>query len=261
MREKPSLAEYGDWLETIWDGDVRELKPGRYLHQQAVLLRSFQASQFFERLLRSLHDWSDAYHQTTGYALFSGSHLPELQLHMKPWESFVTRTWRHNVLNNDSWPASPDGGWYLPDNWFEQLWDIVRTRLVVRYLDGVVWLAERIEQLAKEGDIGFRRVTHAQEWGYYAMHVVVDQPFVVQGLNYEVDFPRHTGVEIQLTTQLQEVITSLTHQFFEQRRETRPRPEERWQWDYSSREFTPYYLGHLLHYIEGMIMRMRTENQ
>lgn len=155
MGNKPSLAEYPDWLESVWDGDLRELKPSRYLHQQAVLLRSFQGSEFFKGLLQSLHEWSHGYQGVTGHALFSSAHPPELQLHLKPWESFLSRTWRHNVLNNDSWPESPDGGWYLPSNWFERLWDVVRTRLVVRYLDGVVWLAERIEQLAAQDGLEF----------------------------------------------------------------------------------------------------------
>lgn len=31
----------------------------------------------------------------------------------------------------------------------------------------------------------------------------------------------------------------------------------KWQWDYESDEFIPNYLGHILHYIEGMIMEVR----
>ncbi len=35
------------------------------------------------------------------------------------------------------------------------------------------------------------------------------------------------------------------------------RTDKIWQWDYKCDEFLPNYLGHIIHYIEGMIMEVR----
>ncbi len=34
-------------------------------------------------------------------------------------------------------------------------------------------------------------------------------------------------------------------------------PDTKWQWDYKGDEFATNYLGHILHYVEGMIMDVR----
>jgi len=255
---KPSVDEYEAWLATVWKGDRRELRRGRYLQQQRDLQHAFQHSPYLVAVEEQLLDWATDYQRKTGAVLFTRAQ-PEIELKLKPWESFLSRTWRENCLKNDAWPQPPVGGWYAPDCWFERLWDIVRTRLVVRYLDGVQFLASHLTDLAEEMGVEARLKTHAQDEGYYAMHVVVTQPFEVQTLNFEEVEQRSSGIEIQLTTELQETIGMLTHGYFEQRREEREDPDQKWQWDYRSPEFTPYYLGHLLHYLEGMIMQVRED--
>ena len=61
-------------------------------------------------------------------------------------------------------------------------------------------------------------------------------------------------VEVQLCTQIQEVIRSLTHVFYKKRRVKPRAPGHKWQWDCEGDEFVPNYLGHMLHYADGMIM-------
>lgn len=52
-------------------------------------------------------------------------------------------------------------------------------------------------------------------------------------------------LEIQVSTQLAEVITSLTHGIYEQGRNTRPVSfDGEWKWDADLRIFKPAYLGH-----------------
>ncbi|HJT91238.1 MAG TPA: hypothetical protein VJ777_04755 [Mycobacterium sp.] len=259
---KPNLKEYTDWLEKVWGGDARELRKGRFLHQQGDLARAFEVSPFWKAVDSRLSEWALTYERKTKFRLFAQG-IPDVAITTKTWESFQSRTWRENVRNNPNWPEAPSEGWLLPDTWFERLWDIVRTRLVVRYLDGVEFLAEVLENLATEYCPPPRRVIHAQEWGYYAVHVVVPQSFRVQALNYDYEEDRSSEVEIQITTELQETISQLTHPYFERRREEYPSEDQAedlaWQWNYASSEFTPYYLGHLLHYLEGMIMKTRSE--
>lgn len=256
--ERPSRAEYEQWLQRVWNGDRRELRRGRYLHQQRDLQNAFNSSPYLTDVRHKMLDWSAAYQRQTGVPLFNGP-PPEIALKLKPWESFLSRTWRHNVHWNDNWPSPPPGGWYSPDCWFERLWDLVRTRIVVRYLDGVQFLAARLAELASELGLPAHQKTHAQQEGYYAMHVTVTQEFQVQTLDFEGIETRSSMVEIQLTTELQETIGLLTHGYFETRREEDASEGHKWQWDYRSPEFTPYYLGHMLHYLEGMIIRVRDD--
>ena len=255
---KPSRDGYEEWLAHVWKGDRRELRQGRYLQQQRDLQEAFDRSEYLAALRERLPVWAGEYQAVHGVPMFDGA-PPAIKLVPKLWSSFVSRTWRENVHNNDDWPKPPPGGWLAPDCWFEGLWDIVRTRIVVRYLDGVQFLAQRMAELGDELDIDVYVKTHAQESGYYAMHINVRQEFQVQTLNFAEQETRHSRIEIQLTTHLQETIGHLTHGFFERRREEKADPDQKWQWDYKSPEFTPYYLGHLLHYLEGMIMRVREE--
>ncbi|SOC48674.1 hypothetical protein SAMN05660748_1379 [Blastococcus aggregatus] len=255
--EKPDRSSYEEWLARVWTGDRRELRRGRYLQQQRDLQKAFEESKFFLQLSNRLRDWSLDYEDRKGVPLFGAP--PEIKLELKPWESFLSKTWRANVHNNPNWPAPPADGWLSPDCWFEGLWDVVRCRIVVRYLDGVQELADHMTSLGGEVGADVEVWTHAQDYGYYAMHVTVRQDFRVQTLNFEDEEERFSKIEIQLTTELQETIGSLTHGYFEKRREEKQDPDQKWQWNYQSPEFTPYYLGHMLHYLEGMIMRVRED--
>jgi hypothetical protein len=35
----------------------------------------------------------------------------------------------------------------------------------------------------------------------------------------------------------------------------------KWQWNYQSLEFSSNYLGHILHYVEGMILEVRDKQK
>lgn len=67
-------------------------------------------------------------------------------------------------------------------------------------------------------------------------------------------------VEVQLTTQLQEVLYDLTHGLYEELRIKIEEPIAPWQWDYSSPRFKPSYMGHTLHMLEAIILEVRNWN-
>jgi hypothetical protein len=75
------------------------------------------------------------------------------------------------------------------------------------------------------------------------------------------DEEKRFQVEIQISTQLKEVLRELTHPYHEKRRKSVRKPSDKWQWDYACDEFVPNYLGHLLHYVEGMLMQMRDRHE
>jgi hypothetical protein len=56
---------------------------------------------------------------------------------------------------------------------------------------------------------------------------------------------------------LQEVLRKLLHKYYEEKRKREKREDISWQWDYKSEEFAVNYLGHILHYIEGLILEVR----
>jgi len=65
-------------------------------------------------------------------------------------------------------------------------------------------------------------------------------------------------LEIQVTTQIKEVIKNLLHTYCESRRTTGVRPRlSDIAWNYREEEFAATYLGHILHYVEGMIIEVR----
>ena len=133
--------------------------------------------------------------------------------------------------------------------------DIVRTTFVVRYMDGVHELGLAIEGWAKESGLACESTLEATASGYFAGHVVVTRDFAVPSVGWEVEH-RAVSVELQITTQVQEVIRTLLHRNYEIDR-LRPDDDSSWQWDPDSRAFAANYLGHILHYVEGRILNVR----
>jgi hypothetical protein len=193
----------------------------------------------------------------TGYPLFTQAEpILEIKLEKKPFNSFLRKTYRKNILNNDKWPNEPTGGWITPDNWYSRINDIVRTVVVVKYLDGVKFLVDKIASLANKYSLDFRVDFEAKEEGYYAAHSYVRQVFEIPTISWKTE-RTEIDVEIQVTTQLQEVIRALLHKYYEQKRCELRSEMLKWQWDYKCDEFSANYLGHILHYVEGMIVEIR----
>ena len=224
---------YLQWLEKTWRGDLRELREGRYLHHQADLRDAFEASEYWSEVGNRLYKWSKQYHRSTAAFLFRGRPaLPEILT--KPWESFLNRTWRENnkvwrdnIEHHRPWDDPPEEGWWLPDNWFERAWDIVRTRFVVQYLDAAKVLESELVELAKSRR--FNLDAHAfreqKDSGYYAIHVYIPQAFSVDTLDYAGTQQRTSIVEIQIMTSVAELISQLTHLAYETGRGVTERPK------------------------------------
>jgi len=66
-----------------------------------------------------------------------------------------------------------------------------------------------------------------------------------------------SSIEFQVNTEIQDLIVDLTQKYYEERRMRLKKIGAIWQWDYKCEEFLPNYLGHIIHYIEGMIMEVR----
>lgn len=216
----------------------------------------FEEAEVWMRLIENLREYNDEYRADTGYQLLAEY---DAQLHTKPWDSFFLKTYRKNVLDNKSWPDAPQDGWILPDNWFSKINDTLRTLLIVKYLDGADFMVNKIKPHFENHGAICRASFEARAEGYYAAHLHARQRFEVPKLDWDTQ-QIDVWVEVQITTQLQEVIRRLTHRFYEQRRVIEER-DTNWQWNYRSDEFSANYLGHILHFVEGMILEVRDKER
>lgn len=255
MEKKPeTLSAYGDWLKEAHHVEIDRGYEAYYDSVTSKAGRSLETSGFWTKLTSSLETYNQEYELKTGYRLFAPKFEPVLLL--KPYGSFLLKTYRKNILENEFWPQEPKGGWWLPSNWFSRINDTIRTLFVVKYLDGVEFALDKIRSLCGQQNMECEVTFEAREEGYYAVHLCTKRPFEIPKINWDTEIVE-IPIEIQITTQLQEVIRKLLHKYYDHRRKMVERPSEKWQWEYRSDEFAANYLGHILHYVEGMIMEIR----
>jgi hypothetical protein len=252
--EKPrTISEYIRWLRKSLGVSVDKYYYAYYDLATSKARDGLEASNFWARLVGNLREYDQEYQLKTGYPLFTGI---EPKLLVKPFDSFLLKTYRKNVLENRTWPAEPEDGWILPNNWLSRINDIIRTLFVVKYFDGVRFMIEKIDSLCEQQKMEFSASFEAREEGYYAAHLTTKQLLEVPKINWDTE-KIWFSVELQVTTQLQEVIRKLLHKYYERKRGMIEEATEKWQWDYSCDEFGANYIGHILHYIEGMIVEIR----
>lgn len=238
----------------MFDLENRDILRSRYESASSKALFDIEQSQFWGEMLAELPEMGDRYLLTTRYPLLVTKEPPKLL--RKSFRSLFIKSFRLNVLANKNWPDPPDDGWCEPNTWLATVSDVIRTMVVVKYLDGVTYLAEQLVELATAQGLFSRVNLEAREEGYYAAHFYWTQDVEVPKANWDTQIVP-LSVEVQITTQLQETILRLTHENYESRRMRPDSPSVKWQWDFMSQEFVPNYLGHILHYLEGMIMEVR----
>lgn len=259
MHDKPSnIEQYKQWLKEHRQVEVTDRIKNNYESATDKMKQQFQTSVFWRQLGSNLREYNDEYYLSTGYQLLQDITIPEILV--KPFDSFLLKTFRKNILENDNFPKPPTEGWILPENWFSRINDILRTYTVIKYLDGVEFLIGKIRSLCEEIGKDFECTFEAREVGYYAVHLYTREEFEIPRMDWDT-IKVSTSIEIQLTTQLQEVIRKLLHKYYEGKRLLPVQAERMWQWDYRSDEFATNYLGHILHYIEGMIMEIREKEK
>lgn len=220
------------------------------------LERSLEDSPFWKDLTSFLPNVNTEYQERTGNQLLDILTPPTLN--KKTLSSVIQKAYRKDVLQNSNFPEMPDNGtWILPENWFTSLNDILRTTVIVRYLDGVEFLLNRLKEYTIAHGCGFSSDYEARENGYYAAHT---------GVQIELYMPQYEdlalstvriNLEIQITTQLQSVVKDLLHIYYEKDRISGEDNSYIWQWDYRSDRFSTNYLGHMVHFIEGLVVGLR----
>ena len=254
MKKPKDMEEYKDWFKEQHNIAISAKTQTYYESVTNNIKRDFEKSDFWSQLTKNLDEYNSEYHVKNKYQLLMPNFTLELEI--KPFNSFLEKTFRKNIIENKYWPEPPSSGWIFPSNWFSRINDTVRTLITVKYLDGVDFIAEKIKLLCEQNNLGYKIFLEAREEGYYAAHQYISKEFEIPKIDWDtekIDF----SIEIQITTQLQEIIRSLLHKYYDEKRKTMKKEEMKWQWNYRSDEFTANYLGHILHYVEGMIMEIR----
>ena len=253
-RRPATVEQYTAWLGSEFRVDLGSAYEKYYQRACDRLLTAWTKAPSWLEIRTQLTDWEDLYQSRhAGYGLLMGK-TPEL--HWKPFKSFVEKTFRKNVIDNAAWPEPPAQGWFLPDEWLFRVNDVVRTELIVKYLDGARFLADNCCRIAESQGARSNQWLEARDEGYYAIHVYLRQPMTLpaSGSSGAVD---GIGIlELQITTQLKDTIRRLTHVNYERRRMARS-SQRKWQLQLGSDEFVGNYVGHMMHFMEGMILEVR----
>jgi len=253
-----NIDEYKDWLKREHEVIIDDSTPIHYDSVTMKIRKDFESSSFWTELLENLREYSQEYYLDKGYQLLLSMEHPTLLI--KSFDSFLLKTYRKNVLENSLYPDEPKNGWILPNNWYTKITDIVRTMFVVKYLDGVEFFTGKIRELGEIYDKKCNISLEAREEGYYAAHTYIIDTFQIPKMNWDTEKIK-SSIEIKVTTQLQETIMKMLHKYYEKRRKLLKKEEDMWQWNYLSDEFATNYLGHILHYVEGMIMEIREKQE
>ncbi len=255
--EKPeNLDQYVEWLNETHKKSISNKTKTYYDSVSSTVQSKFSTSPFWTELSEQLREFNDQFSIQTQYPLLV---TDKIELNIKPWNSFLEKNFRYNVVNNKNWPNPPNRGWIFDDTWFPKANDIVRTLITVKYLDGVEFIIKKIESLANKHNLETGKKLEARDDGYYAAHIYIADEFDIPKIDWDSIKIKFT-IEIQITTQLQEVIRTLLHRYYEAKRKL-PKPDDSWKWDYKSNEFSASYLGHILHYIEGLIVETREKQK
>lgn len=257
--EKPKdIDEYKIWFSDVTGIPFTGKEQSYYETVSRIIKDEVERSNFWTEFLNLIESYNNEYYLLmNGYNLTAPNYKPEILV--KSYDSMVNKAYRKNVILNKKWPKPPEDNWVTSKNWLTTTNDIIRTSYVVKYLDGIEFMIERLQKLCGKLSLKDSVSFEARDEGYYAVHYYVYLPISVPNEDWFSE-TKTILFEIQLTTQLQDVIKKLTHLHYENRRVRLKKPDKKWQWNYKSEEFSANYLGHILHYIEGMIMEIR-ENQ
>lgn len=249
-----TIAEYLDWHELALGITIDSHRRNQYESSARWIREQTQQSSFWLSVTPQLRELDAQYLRGTGYYLLFDRATPDIV--WKPFDSAVDKAFRKNVLLNHRWPQPPEDGWISPDNWFARINDPIRTFIVVKYLDGVPFLASGLEKIAQERNVPVTIDFEAREEGYYAAHIYAKLKGEIFRMPWDTEEVQYS-FEVQVTTQLQDVIRPITHPFYVTRRSRPERLATKWQWQFDTDEFRANYLAHTLHHVEGLIVDVR----
>lgn len=213
-----------------------------------------QAHPFIRELATSLEIWDKESISISSYPLLMDTDLAPF--HQKSFDSFIDKVFRNCLVYNDNFPLAPRRGWITHENFAEKVNDLVRNKITCKFLDGPEITAKKIVLLAEKHGLTAQYSSRNADDGYYAYHVYITFPVAIDTGKGPV-VPKRVDVEIQISTQLKEVMYEILHKFYADDRSKIFQPD--WKWDIESLKFKSGYLSHTLHLLESMIVELRNK--
>jgi ppGpp synthetase/RelA/SpoT-type nucleotidyltranferase len=251
-----TIEKYYEWAKTKLSQDFQlKENENRYASNLINIQNFLNDTQFFKDIDAKFKSWAEEYQKTKFSQLFMADSL-SIVLDKKPYKSMIDKTFRYNVLWNKNFPDAPDKGWITLDNIYSNINDIIRTIIVCKFIDGPQFVTEKLKGYSDELGLVAYYYTQERDEGYYAYHNYVW--FDVEIL--DTDWKSHKDkirLEIQVTTQLQEILKELTHQYFEESRLDPASYDQKWKWEFSTGKFKAGYMSHTLHLLESIIVDLR----
>jgi hypothetical protein len=210
-------------------------------------LQEIRDGGFSTAVLAAIPTWQAEY--SSRFQLFTEPSVTELDFVPKPFMSVVNKLYREAILSKE--PST-----FPFTECFSRFDDLVRTTLASPYGDGPIFIAEKLNNLAEERKLSKSVKRRGNDFGYYAIHFSYDTRVEL------LDFPKPEVVEvdltaeIQLTTQLQLSLRTLTHKLYERRRLNMDTTTD-WKWEFDNELFRPSYTGHTLHLLESLLLEMK----
>lgn len=248
-------VDYYTWLEEERNCPDLRILNNRYDSVAQFIQRSYQQSVFWQTFIEKCDEFDFNYKKECGYPLFRNK--PDQELLVKPFDSFIEKTFRTNVLNNNNFPHPPTDDWLTPENWFSRIHDIIRTKVVCNYVDGVIFLSGQMKLLHEKLCGESCKVDFiAYNDGYYAAHINLSAISEVPSERWDTT-KIETQCEIQITSQLHDFVKELLHNSYNKRRMNRDTNDVTWQWDIDNKLFETNFLGHFLQYFDVKIYEIR----
>lgn len=256
MKKPKTLEEYKKWSKSQLKLNLDDITNSTFyeanINRASVIVGRHK---FFVDLADKLGEWERVYEKTYGSTLLMNSGPPNMIT--KSYISAIDKAFRFNVLWNESFPNPRDSEWITLNNLFQHFNDCIRGTLVCKFIDGPKYLAEKLTEFANLLNLKNTFYSQESDEGYYAYHFYVFLPVSLLDKSFN-PYDTEIQVEIQITTQFQEVLKNLTHKFYEQDRLNPVKRTSKWKWEYESNNFKVGYLSHTLHLLESIIWEARS---
>lgn len=253
---KFGIEEYKAWHKDTLSETLEKKGLAIWYSESLDTASNYENSKGFSRAISAeLKKWNSEYQIEKGYELLTADNIT---LVCKSFDSVINKIYRSNYVYFTGAKKVDVSKLVKLENSFNMLNDTIRGLIIVKYLDGVDYLAEKIKQLGESHGIDVVCSKQARTEGYFAQHLYYEICIDIKTLDWSYEKFKFK-VEIQIATQLQDVIRKLTHKQYESRRiKFEPRDRDNpWQWNYKADEFFLNGLGHMIHYLEGMILEIR----
>ncbi len=244
------------WLAILGSARSTTLQPGYWdllAENSNQWAKEVSISPFWEAAKTELPKWSAEFYARTGGPLLPTLGLPSFV--GKGAEGIRSKSHRNSLSayrkkKISDWAGLwPQSGPSVPD-----INDLVRVRIETSYLDGVQFLADKLERLASNKSVPCKAAPQGKLEGYFAYHLYFKHAFLFRVLG-EGD-KIQIECEIQIATTLSTRVWDVSHGGYELWREE-PGSAADWQWNPKDPRFIARQLGHMIHLADGLLVQLR----